>query len=520
MITGIPLALGFLQNSQVHLDQRYTNNNIPYASIAEVLSILPMNRRVLHLPVDIQGVEYWFDTPELDHLSPKTATFTVQEPLGKSGNDIILQYDSTTLALLSGNLKVRDNIFPLLDGGGKIPSSYLPGTVSDIIERTNYSTMILTVGLVNTLYITIDNNKIYRWSGTQYTELPASLALGVTHDSAGYGDWTKLAYDVRHSHSNKAALDLVQGVNMGDETKFTIENKLTGEIISHTHKVQLPIFWDPNGIGVAYDPTQFQIVNNKLTLISSLANPKYINSTAIPEQVHGFDAGTSFPSPGKTYQEMFDILLYPYQIPTLSSLAVNGFSQVTPIEVGVDLSGSKTFVWNNNHPENIVINSGILYDGATVIQDTINIVPNSLTLNLNISNLVPFTKSYKLTASPTKGSDIVSNIFTINSVWPMYIGSVASLNPSAITIQAMTKRVLPKGPQSMIYTITDRRFCFASATSSGDITSIKDTNGFEILSGFTITTVLLTINLVTQNYNIYTLTLPTTQTNFTVTYSF
>ena len=520
MITGIPLALGFLPNSQVHLDQRYTNNNVPYASIAEVFSVLPMNRRLQYLPVNIMGVDYWFDTPALDHLVPKTATFTVQEPLGKSGNDIVLQYDSNTLALLAGYLKVKDGVFPVLDSGGKIPSSYLPGSVSDIVERANYSTMILTVGMANTLYVTTDNNKIYRWSGSQYTELPASLALGITHDAAGYGDWTKEAYDMRHSHNNKVALDLVEGSNKGDETKTTIENKLTGEITSHTHKTQLPIFWDANGIGIAYDPTQFQVVNNKLTLISSLANPKYINPTAIPEQVHGFDAGTSFPTPGKTYQEMFDILLYPYQVPTLSSLAINGFSQTTPIEVGIDLSGSKTFVWNSNHIENIATNSGILYDGATIIQDTVNITPSTLTLNLNISNLVPFTKSYKLTASPTKGNDIVSNIFTISSVWPMYIGSVTDLNPSAITVQGMTKRVLAKGAQSMVYTVTDKRFCFASATANGAITSIKDTNGFEILSGFTITTVLLTINSVTQNYNVYTLTLPTTQTSFTVTYSF
>ena len=102
----------------------------------------------------------------------------------------------------------------------------------------------------------------------------------------------------------------------------------------------------------------------------------------------------------------------------------------------------------------------------------------------------------------------------------MFIGSVSSLNPNAATVQAMTKRTLAKGPQALLYTIADRRFCFASAVANGPITSIKDTNGFEIIGGFDITTVLLTINSVTQNYNVYTLILPTTQTNFTVTFIF
>lgn len=102
----------------------------------------------------------------------------------------------------------------------------------------------------------------------------------------------------------------------------------------------------------------------------------------------------------------------------------------------------------------------------------------------------------------------------------MFIGSVVNLNPNAATVQAMTKRILVKGPQTLLYTITDRRFCFASATANGAITSIKDTNGFEIISGFDVTTVLLTINSVTQNYNVYTSLLPTTQTNFTVTFTF
>lgn len=67
---GIPTILGFNPKSQVHLDVRYQNNGVPYIDTDEVLRLLPMYQRALHLTVDIQGVEYWFDTDALDHLAP------------------------------------------------------------------------------------------------------------------------------------------------------------------------------------------------------------------------------------------------------------------------------------------------------------------------------------------------------------------------------------------------------------------------------------------------------------------
>ena len=525
MQTGIPLVLGFLPNSQVHLDARYMNGDVPYISIAEVLSTLPTFRRVLYLTVNIASIDHWF-YPDLDTLVPRSTIITVQAPLGKSGNDIILQYDTTTLALLAGQLKVKDNIFPLLDGGGKIPSSYLPGTTSDIVERINYATMILTIGVANTLYVTTDNNKIYRWSGSQYTELPASLALGTSHDSAGYGDESRAAYDLRHSHfhtatatSNLNDLDNVSGINTGDETKITIESKLTGQITSHTHASTtqggvVPIKIVGPNITLDYDPTQFKLIAGQLV-------PVYINTNAMPETVHGLDAGTSFVSPGDTIKSVLDRLLYPYQIPTINNFAISGFNPLIPIEVGIDLSGSKTFTWNRTNGGNINANSGIIYDGlSTEVQNTISLTQDTLTMNLNIPNITSIDKVFRLEAINNKGNKVISNDFKFSTRFAMYIGSVTNINPTEATIKLMAKRVLIKGNQSIVYTLDWKRFCFAYPTSYGDLTSITDTNGFENLNGFTKTISTFTTNGIVQSYNIYTLTSPSSPTNFTVTYKF
>lgn len=74
-----------------------------------------------------------------------------------------------------------------LDGSGKIPTSQLPSYVSDVIEADSQSAFP-PAGEVNKIYVAKDTNKTYRWSGTQYVEISASIALGETSQTAYAGD--------------------------------------------------------------------------------------------------------------------------------------------------------------------------------------------------------------------------------------------------------------------------------------------------------------------------------------------
>lgn len=76
---------------------------------------------------------------------------------------------------------------------GTIPADNLPGYVDDVIEGT-LSTFPAT-GETGKIYIDTSTNKEYRWSGTQYVEISASLALGETSSTAYRGDRGKQAYD-------------------------------------------------------------------------------------------------------------------------------------------------------------------------------------------------------------------------------------------------------------------------------------------------------------------------------------
>lgn len=54
-----------------------------------------------------------------------------------------------------------------LDGSGKVPSSQLPSFVDDVIEATDLAALPLT-GETGKIYLALDTNKAYRWSGSTY----------------------------------------------------------------------------------------------------------------------------------------------------------------------------------------------------------------------------------------------------------------------------------------------------------------------------------------------------------------
>lgn len=113
--------------------------------------------------------------------------------------------DSEIDTLLSGkldtSLKGANSGLAELDANGKVPSSQLPSYVDDVIEVANYSSLPAT-GETGKIYVTTDDNKTYRWSGSAYVEISPSLALGETSSTAYRGDRGKVAYD--HATETKA----------------------------------------------------------------------------------------------------------------------------------------------------------------------------------------------------------------------------------------------------------------------------------------------------------------------------
>ena len=81
-----------------------------------------------------------------------------------------------------------------LDSSGKVPSSQLPSYVDDVVEYATRNSFPAT-GESGKIYIAIDTNTSYRWSGSTYVALASGLTLGETASTAYRGDRGKAAYD-------------------------------------------------------------------------------------------------------------------------------------------------------------------------------------------------------------------------------------------------------------------------------------------------------------------------------------
>lgn len=111
---------------------------------------------------------------------------------------------------LDASLKGVANGVAELGSDGKVPAAQLPSFVDDVIEGylktadgkfyydSGYTSVITNEG--GKIYVDIPSNKTYRWSGSAYSVISDTIALGETSATAYRGDRGKIAYD--HSQTS------------------------------------------------------------------------------------------------------------------------------------------------------------------------------------------------------------------------------------------------------------------------------------------------------------------------------
>ena len=124
-----------------------------------------------------------------------------------------------------------------LGSDGKVPASQLPSYVDDVLEYSSVSAFPAT-GDSGKIYVALDTNKTYRWSGSAYVEISESLALGETASTAYAGNKGKQNADniatlqgyvpSGTSSSNKLvnATELANGLS-GKQDTLTFDNTPT-----------------------------------------------------------------------------------------------------------------------------------------------------------------------------------------------------------------------------------------------------------------------------------------------------
>lgn len=110
-----------------------------------------------------------------------------------------------------------------LDTNGVIPSAQLPSYVDDVLEYSTASAFP-SRGESGKIYIAIDTNLSYRWSGSRYTKIASDLALGETSSTAYAGDKGKANRDDLNAH----VADDVRHITAAERTAWNAkQGKLT-----------------------------------------------------------------------------------------------------------------------------------------------------------------------------------------------------------------------------------------------------------------------------------------------------
>ncbi len=162
-----------------------------------------------------------------DALDKRFSEAPLISAINVTSNDTLLIHDLETGSVLRLPVSVLNTALgsafaSLVDG--KVPASQLPSFVDDVLEFANLAGFPAT-GESGKIYVALDTNKTYRWSGSAYIEISASLALGETSSTAYRGDRGKTAYD--HSQTTtgnphgttKADLSLGNVDNTSDANK-------------------------------------------------------------------------------------------------------------------------------------------------------------------------------------------------------------------------------------------------------------------------------------------------------------
>jgi hypothetical protein len=130
-----------------------------------------------------------------------------------------------------------------LNGSTKIDATYLPSFVDDVLEYADFASLPVT-GETGKIYLTLDDNKIFRWSGSVYVEISAGGVISTLQAVLDTGNEVNTDTLIKNGSSIIQMNDSVTGVNnfvgnigngtnygdatvkAGFNTRGTVENRM------------------------------------------------------------------------------------------------------------------------------------------------------------------------------------------------------------------------------------------------------------------------------------------------------
>ena len=171
-------------------------------------------------------------------------------------DDEISQFTTWSSSKLTSDLVDKAD---LVDG--KVPAAQLPSYVDDVKEYASVSAFP-AIGESDKIYIALDTNKTYRWSGSSYVEVSESLALGETSSTAYAGDKGK-----QNADNITAIQSKIPSGAASDNKLVTASDLSTGlSSKSDTGHVHDDRYYTETEIDDKFNGVTFTTINNEICI--------------------------------------------------------------------------------------------------------------------------------------------------------------------------------------------------------------------------------------------------------------
>ena len=160
---------------------------------------------------------------ELNILDGATLTTTELNYVDGVTSAIQTQIDGK----LSTSLKGAASGLAELDSSGLVPTSQLPSYVDDVLEYTNASSFPGT-GETGKIYVALDTNDIYRWSGSAYVKVSDAVSTSDQATALATARTISLTGDVTGSTSFEGSADVSISATIADDSHNHVISNVDG----------------------------------------------------------------------------------------------------------------------------------------------------------------------------------------------------------------------------------------------------------------------------------------------------
>jgi hypothetical protein len=361
-----------------------------------------------------------------------------------------------------------------LDAASKISSTYLPSYVDDVLEYANYAALPAT-GETGKIYVALDTNKTYRWSGSAYVYITSGAVDSVagktgvvtlTSTDVGLGNVTNTSDANKPiSTSTQTALDLKAPLASPTFTGTTTATNLayTGTLTGSTGILNIgsgQVYKDASGkVGIGTSSPSSVLNVKSSAPIFRLETTGTVTSTGTAYNVIRDSTGSD------VFVNGFAGLANCYQFGTVFANGFMRFLTGNQVEaMRIDASGNvgigttaaptKLTVYNatdNSVPLSIQGNTSLIKDYGP----SINFQYQNSQVLANIKGAWDATGSggYGNLIFSTRGADVVTERMRIDASGNVGIGTTAA--PTKLTVYNATDNSVPLSIQGNTSLIKD-----------------------------------------------------------------